>query len=462
MSQFTSPELSGERASFRQSSNYTREFSLRPWWRAALFLTLIIGGSVWLSLKVGRVAWITTLVNSRSIPSIEKALRQDPANPELFHRLGVIYSYEAADVNLSEAEKDLRRAVELNPHSWDYWADLGTTCDFTGDTACSDEAFARAMALNPMSAGLLWVAGNHYLLTDQQDKAFSCFRRLLSLDPHYLEPVFRLCLRATRDPQAIYTGMLHGSNDESARFSFLMFLSSLADYENAMKIWGQMISGPDLTPDLSQVKPFLNFLIDHNQIRDASTVWNDLQRAKVISPGHTTQRDNLLYDGGFDNPRLNSGFDWRISDSPDLAFDFADPAAYKGVKCLRIDFAVGRNADYNLLSQVVLVQPKTRYELSAYVRSDNLSSNSGPRLRVVEIGCATCAVQTSDATTGPTPWHLVEVSFMTQPQTQAVIVSFWRPQDKSSRDITGTVWLDDLSLRVAGASGAEGDPGGIR
>ena len=50
---------------------------------------------------------------------------------------------------------------------------------------------------------------------------------------------------------------------------------------------------------------------------------------------------NLLYDGGFEGPPLNTGFDWRISDSSDLEFDFSDPSAYKGAKCLRIEFRGG-------------------------------------------------------------------------------------------------------------------------
>jgi hypothetical protein len=67
---------------------------------------------------------------------------------------------------------------------------------------------------------------------------------------------------------------------------------------------------------------------------------------------------------------------------------------------------------------------------------------------VVEMGCGDCVAQTSDPTVGTTPWHPVEVAFMTQPQTQAVRISFWRPQDQSyARDITGTVWLNDVTLR---------------
>ncbi len=48
---------------------------------------------------------------------------------------------------------------------------------------------------------------------------------------------------------------------------------------------------------------------------------------------------------------------------------------------------------------------------------------------------------------------------MTQPQTQAVRISFWRPHDQTyHRDITGTVWLDDVTLRARGSSRTRGEP----
>ncbi len=142
------------------------------------------------------------------------------------------------------------------------------------------------------------------------------------------------------------------------------------------------------------------------------------------------------------------------SDSQDLAYDFSDPSAYKGGKCLRIDFVFGRNVEYELVNQVVRIRPSTHYQLTAYVRSDNLTSSSGPQLRVDEMGCADCVARTSDPTVGTTAWHPIDVEFMTQPQTQAVRVSFWRPKEQaSSRDITGTVWLDDVTLRAVDASG---------
>jgi tetratricopeptide (TPR) repeat protein len=454
MSQFSSPDLSGERARVRRRSNYVQEFSLRPWARSFLFLIPIVVASVILSWEAFRVARAVYQLDSISIPEIQKGLQEDPGNADLLHHLGTTYSIDPALADVNLAVKNLRQAAERNPRRWDYWSDLGISCDYSGDTACSDQAFERAAAINPMNPAVLWTLGNHYLLTDHADKAFPAFRRLLNLDPEYQLLAYRLCFRATHDPQAIYSGVVPNGPDASARFNFLLFLCSTADYESAMKIWAQMISGPDRSPAVALVKPFMDFLLDHNQLDDAESVWRDLQHAAVIPTASTAQSANLIFNGDFEQQPLNTGFDWRLGDSPDLEFDPADPAGHRGGKCLRVDFLLGRNVEYNLAEQVVPIKPNTRYQLSAFLRSSNITSQSGPRLAAVEMGCSKCAIQAADPVVGTTPWHSVEVEFMTQPQTQAVKIIFWRPKESLySRDITGTVWLDDVTLHDLDASG---------
>ena len=449
MSQNSSPDLSGEKDRGRQLPNYVREWSLRPWAYAFLFVAPIVVLSVVLSWQTFRVARAIYQLDSISIPDLMKSLQQDPGNADLAHRLGSTYSTDPSEANIPEAVKYLRQAAESNPRRWDYWTDLGIACDQGGDTACSDAAFERAAAINPKTPAILWTLGNHYLLTDRPEKSFPVFRRLIILEPQYLESTLRLCFTATRDPQAIYEKVIPSGPDAFARFSFLRFLCSAADYESAMKIWAQMYAGPDPAPKVSLVKPFLDFLINHNQIDAAETVWGELQRNGVIPPNPAPDAANVLYNSRFEWDPLNTGFDWSVTNSSDLEIDLADPAGRGGGKCLRIEFLVGRNADYDLVDQMVRVLPSTRYRLSASVRSSSLTSDSGPRLRAVEMGCANCPVRTSDPTLGSTRWHTVDLEFVTLPQTKAVRVSFWRPRQQAiSRDITGTVWLDDLTLHV--------------
>jgi hypothetical protein len=452
MSQFSNPDLSDERDWQACNSPSVHIWPLRPWWRAILFLTPILAGSIWLARTAVLVAKVTYEVDSISSTDLHWALQHDPGNPELLHRLGWAYAYNPSSIDLVESMKYLRQAVTISPRRWDFWADLGTVCDDVGDTICSDEAYERAESLNPMTPGLNWAVANHYLLTDRPQKAFPHFRKLLDMDPEYLGNTLRICLRAGQDPLSIFRDVVPHGKDARPRFAFLMELTSAGDYESAMGVWEQMISGPDHSPSLPMVKPFLDFLLDHDRIGDAGKVWDSLQHTGVIPPP-PAQSDNLLYDGDFEGPPLNTGFDWRVADSPDLVFDFTDSSTYRGSRSLRIDFAVGRNSEYDLVNQVVRIQPNTSYQLSAYVRSDNITSDSGPRLKVVELGCADCAPTTSDPTVGTTPWHQVDVEFLTHPQTEAVRISFWRAENQPyPSDITGTVWLNDVILRKAEGS----------
>jgi len=459
MRQFSQSEIGTERTPNWLDVRDVK-WSLRPAWRTFLFLAPIIAGAAYLIWDGIRVSQVTYQVNTVSVTDIKKAIQRDPANADLIHRLGVVQWSNPADIDLNESLKNLRQAVVLNPRRWDYWLDLGTGCDSAGDRAGADEAFARALALNPMTPATQWALANHYLLTDRQEMAFPYFHRLLEMDPAYLGAVYRLCFRALRDPQAIYAGVVPKDKDASPRVAFLIFLLAADDYENAMRIWAQMLAGPDRTPAVAQIKPFLDLLIQKDRLAEAGTVWHDLQHAGVVPPGPPSPDGNLLFNGSFEQPPLNTGFDWRTSDSPELDFSFPESSAYEGAKCLRVDFVVGRNAEIAVLSQVVLVKPSTRYRLTAFVRSDNLNSESGPQLRMDEIGCQSCGPRTSEMTLGNTPWHPVEVIFLTSPQAQAVRVSLYRPQDHNYHsDITGKLWLDDVALRPLDVHSPEANSG---
>ncbi len=58
------------------------------------------------------------------------------------------------------------------------------------------------------------------------------------------------------------------------------------------------------------------------------------------------EKDNLIFNGDFEQSPLKAGFDWRASPQTFLAVDFSAPGAYHGAHCLRVDFTVSRNDEY--------------------------------------------------------------------------------------------------------------------
>jgi hypothetical protein len=163
----------------------------------------------------------------------------------------------------------------------------------------------------------------------------------------------------------------------------------------------------------------------------------------------------LVFNGDFEQPPLNAGFDWHCAASPYVSIDFSDARAYQGTRCLRLDFTVKRNDNYEPVNQVIPVIPGQEYLLTAYARSQNITSDSGPRLRLLDPDCAECLDVSSEATVGTTTWHPVTVKFSTTAQTHFVRLSIWRLRGRTfPTEITGTFWLDAVSLR-AGASAPE-------
>lgn len=401
----------------------------------------------WIANRAARIALAARRGKAVQPALLKKALALDTANPEICYRLGWVYSLPTEEANLSEEVKYFRRAAEMRPCHAPYWADLGMACEEAGDNACADQAFGRALNLNPMMPRLYWVVASHYLRTGGTDRAMDALRHLLLLSPNYAGPAFRLCLQAVGDPKAIYEKVLPQTDDPTLRLSYLNFLAERGEFEAAHEVWTHIVAHP-LAFDFPLARPYVEFLLRRGLVPQAEGVWQDLVRNGVIAKASGEDQDNLVFNGGFERDPLNAGFDWRIQLTPDVLIDPTSFGAYQGSHCLRLDFTVSNNDNYEPLYQFVPVTPGQAYVLTGYVRSDGITSDSGPRLRVADPACPSCLEALTESTVGTAPWHAVSVRFSTGPQSELVRLSVWRPRSRSfPSEIAGTFWLDGVSLR---------------
>jgi hypothetical protein len=293
-----------------------------------------------------------------------------------------------------------------------------------------------------------WEAGNYYLRTNKPNAAFPSFHRLLELSPNYAEPTFDLTLRTYRNPTLILENVLGDEKDPKLALAFADFMSANNQFDVAHQAWTRIVGG-GTPPPFVAVRPYLDRLLSHGHYQEAQAVWVDLERQGVIARPADSEQGNLVFNGGFERLPLDAGFDWRSQPSPYVSVDFADASPYEGTHCLRVDFPVSQNDEFAPVYQILPVAPNQAYTLAAYVRSRDITSDSGPRLRVTDPACPSCLNAATDTTVGSTPWHTVTLKFITGPQTPAVLISVWRPRSRTfPMDISGSFWLDAVSVRA--------------
>jgi tetratricopeptide (TPR) repeat protein len=414
---------------------------LREGYRSLLLLLVIAFAALFLAGAAfldGRASSLKT----RSEGSWMQTL--DPNDPRLEFRLGRVLE----QTDPSEAITHFRRATELSPTNRRYRYHLAFACETAGDTQCADGSWELLAKLCPMVPLYSWHAGQSYLRNHQLDDSLSQFRHLLELDPKYGPQVW-FTLRGVLDADAIFEKTIaHG--DSESQVQYVDFLSSQGDYDAAYRIW------KSLAPKLHDVrfstaKPFLEQLIAEQRMQEAWSVWQDLQKLGMVKPSEGNQR-NLVFNGDFEQTPLNAGFDWRWPDVLTfLAVNFESPDGYHGRQCLRVDFTVNRNEEFEPAYQIVPVLPGHNYQLEAYVRSEDISSDTGPYLRVSDPQRLSFPDALSETTIETTAWHTVRVTFSTGANTQTVRISLWRPRGRTfPMGISGSFWLDSVSLHDLG------------
>src|SRR5215472_7202942 len=421
------------------------EISLRSRGRAALFLIAVGLALLALAVETLRVAIVATWGESGDVLKLGRALVTDPRNPDLYHRRGMIYAYGSEPLDFTRGLHDLRRANDLNPRVALYWLDLGAACESAGDNACSDAAFKHALNLSSTTPRVRWVVANHDLRVGRTGAALRHFRELLALSPKYAWPSFRMCIQLLNDPQAVFDKLLSSANPE-LKLAYVNFLSANGAADAAYPIWLQTVANVPTVPWTS-VEPYLEGLLRQGRTREALSVWQAVGKSGSL---FTAREDveNLVFNGGFEQAPFNAGFDWRFRNTPGVVLDFSDPFARQGRRCLRLDFTVSSNQEYESVYQLVPVTPNHEYVLTVSVRSENITSDSGPRLRVLDPHCPHCLDVATEATVGTTPWHAVSARFSTGSETRFLRLSVWRPRSRSfPTEITGRFWLDSVSLK---------------
>lgn len=423
--------------------------------RQFIFLLAITVPAVICAAITVRIALAQSLADTLDVAKVQYAIRLDPAMPEFHNKLGLLY-LAGQSGTAQDAVQELQRAVDLNPNVARYWSWLAKGCYVAGDQSCADHAYQRATELAPSKPLYTWEAAVNHVLAGRRVEAATYAGRFVRLQPDRAGEAFYLLEGGFHDYEFIWHEVVRSSGDLKVSMAFLAFLTQRTQYDVAARYWQELISTKS---DLSflQAKPYLECLLAAGRYREARDVWNYLLETRSIQRPRDYSKENLIFNGGFEQLPLEAGFDWRCQQQIYMSVNLDDRNAHTGSYALRVDFTAPSNSEYEPIHELVPVIPGQAYTVRAYVRSNKITSDSGPRLRIVDPNCPTCLSIASDGVTGTTEWHSLEVSF-TSSQTEVVRISVWRPRSRSfPMEITGQFWIDDVVLHQGAMGGPVSD-----
>jgi hypothetical protein len=408
--------------------------------RSCLLIVLLF--CVYMVVRQGVAAWHFR----RGGPDeIQSAIEWDPGNPQYFEAFATLMHLYADGGKPDRIVKAYETAARLSPYSAQYWADLGAAYDWAGRPNDALGAFERAQQLFPNSPDINWRLANFYIRTGKIREGLGSLRKVLLGGSVERRPVFALATSATHDTKAILDEALPPRAD--VFFDFLNFSAETHNIDAAEQVWGRLLE-LNLPFDFRQALPYLDALIEHRDSGQLARAWSTLVERFPTQMRPYTSSSDLVTNGSFELEILNGGLDWRVLpvEGAVVSVDSEDPC--DGARSLRIEFDGSHNLDYGHVLQFIPVKPSTRYRFSGYMRAKGISTDSGPRFQIFDAYDMGKLFLSTENVVGASGWLPREVEFKTGSDTRMLVVRIARPPShKLDNRISGTLWVDRISLR---------------
>jgi Tfp pilus assembly protein PilF len=345
---------------------------------------------------------------------------------------------------LAEAIQEYEKAAALRPRDFALWLELGQARDQANDLEGAIAAFKASASLAPFYAKPRWQLGNTLYRMGRFDEAFAELRRAAASLPKLLPQVLDLAWAAfDGDATAVERALQPQTNE--AHLALARYFVGRGKTSEAI---AQFRAAGEVSKE--ERRGLLTELLDARRFGEAYEVWSSEHRegAERIANG-----ESVVINGGFESPvNLNDpGFGWQLTQNLTAVEAAQDTAAPRsGAQSLRLVWNGNSSNVSPIISQLVLVQPGTHYQLRFAARTEKIVTAGLPQIAVVD-------ASSSDGRTlgdalqlpqGTSPWQDYTLEFTTLEETRAVQINI-RRQNYSAAPcpIFGRAWLDDFSIR---------------
>jgi tetratricopeptide (TPR) repeat protein len=413
---------------------------IRSLWIGLALIAILACGA--LAVSAARIGLARYAYGSKGakpeLDDFERAVRLAENDPE--PHLKLAESLDDANRN-QEAIRQCERALSLRPNDQFAWLELGYLRKRAGNLEGARQAFSQAVALAPFYGQPHWRLGKCLLDMGRRDEAFAELRTAVHTRPSYLPDFIELVWNSSGgDPKAMADSIR--PNDSTSNLAVGTFLAGKERWEDAVHFYhGAGDAGA------RYLRGMVRGFVEQKRYVDAYRVW---QTNHSFGPGQCLVERGCLYDPGFENTdRLeDTDFVWSTPNPIDSVYpDIDEDVSRGGKKSLRVQFQGDSNPGEQIVTQLVLVRPSSRYRLTFKAKTKDLKSIALPRVSIVDAGAGGKIAEAPNLSQGTNDWQDFEIEFTTSDHTDAVTLILNRTACKYlDCPIFGTIWLDDFTL----------------
>lgn len=364
-----------------------------------------------------------------------------PADPQTHISAGRVLEKTFDSGDLASAVIEYEKAVDLSPHNYLVWLDLGRARSMSGDTTSAHSAYEQAHRLAPNYAAVQWVYGNSLVRQGSTDEGFTMIAIAAAGNAEYAQSAAALVLQIfDGDLAAARRAVGDGAIIDGA---FANVLSNQKRFDEAAEAWSRFHAAdkPDVFPTLGSdlVGRFADAKRFHQAAAIAADIRSESEKPKV----------GVISNGGFENEiKLRNApiFEWQVADGAQPQIGIGEGQAHGGKFNLSIAFNTFEASVFRSVSQTVAVVPGAAYQFEMFYRSD-LKTVAVLKWEIVDAANSDVIAATPPLTNA-TDWTASTVNFTMPGGSDGIIIRLAREGcGGPTCPANGRLSFDDFSLR---------------
>lgn len=339
----------------------------------------------------------------------------------------------------ADAVLEFEKAITLSPNSYQLWMDLSAAKQKCGDRDGAIVAIRKAVSLAPHYAEPRWELGLLLLDKGNNEDAFVEIRKAIDSNPEFINRALDVAWKTFDSNTEQITQAIKPVNSSEYTLVARFFIK----HEKFAEALSLFRSAGEVANEDS--KNLLIDFLDAKRFVEAYEVW----RIK-----HASNRQSEIIDNhDFENLiHLNEfAFSWQPARNVHgLSFTIDSNEKQSGFHSLLIELNNVAGEIPALISQLVIVEPNSKYHLSFFAKTKDIQAKGElPIFTVTDaVNDSHDLAHSKPLTKETNDWQNYVVEFTTSHTTNAVLIALRTTAcNDSVCSIRGSIWLDNFSLK---------------